>query len=101
MSGHCLATLHLTPLESTVANACPTPSISTTAIASYRYRQAKNPLGWVFGLSAFRDLDVAKQALVLPPLAHEYSSTGASSREHILSDTVVDARLELERGSIK
>jgi len=85
-----------------VADACPTPSISTTAVASYRYRQAKIPLEWVFGLSAFRDLDVAEQALGLPPLAHGYSSTGASSRERTLSDTVVDdARLELERGSIK
>ena len=79
-----------------VTDARPMPSISTNAVASYRYGQANNPLEWLFGLDAFRDLDVAEQALVLPPLGHGYGSTGASSRERILSGTVVDTRLELE-----
>jgi anaphase-promoting complex subunit 1 len=81
-----------------VTDARPTPSVSTTAVASYRYGQANNPLEWLFGLGTFRDLDVAEQALVLPSLGHGYASTGASSRERILSGTVVDARLELESG---
>ena len=81
-----------------VTDTRPTPSVSTTAVASYRYGQANNPLEWLFGLGAFRDLDVAEQALVLPSLGHGYASTGARSRERILSGTVVDTRLELENG---
>ena len=80
-----------------VTDARPTPSVSTSAVASYRYGQPNNPLEWLFGLDAFRNLDVAEQALVLPPLGHGYGSTGASSRERILSGTVVDTRLELEK----
>jgi anaphase-promoting complex subunit 1 len=81
-----------------LADAYPTPSISTNAVASYRYGQANHPLEWVFSLIAFRDLDKSEQALVLPSFGHGYASTGASSRERILSGTVVDARLELEKG---
>jgi anaphase-promoting complex subunit 1 len=81
-----------------VTDARPIPSVSTTVVAPYRYGQANNPLEWLFGLGAFRDLDVAEQALVLPSLGHGYANTGASSRERILSGTVVDARLELEKG---
>ena len=81
-----------------LTDAGPIPSVSTTAGASYRYGQANNPLEWLFGLPPLQDLDVAEQALVLPSLGHGYAITGASSRERILSSTVVDTRLELEKG---
>jgi anaphase-promoting complex subunit 1 len=83
-----------------VTDARSTPSVSTTAVASYRYGQANNPLEWLFGLGAFRNLDAAELALVLPSLGHGYANTGASSRERILSGTVVDVRLELENGAL-
>lgn len=83
-----------------VTDAHSTPSVSTTAMASYRYGQANNPLEWLFGLGALRDLDAAELALVLPSLGHGYANTGASSRERILSGTVVDIRLELEKGTL-
>jgi anaphase-promoting complex subunit 1 len=83
-----------------VTDAHSTPSVSTTAAASYRYGQANNPLEWLFGLGAFRDLDAAELALVLPSQGHGYANTGASSRERILSGTVVDIRLEIEKGTL-
>ncbi|ETI25082.1 hypothetical protein G647_04453 [Cladophialophora carrionii CBS 160.54] len=73
------------------AEAMGIPSVDPNAIPSYAQTTTNaEPLEWLFGLEAFKDFDHAERALVL--------ATTPVDGTTFLRTTVVDSRLEFERG---
>lgn len=85
-----------------VENTGTAPSISKANSLTNSNAKDTDPLEWLWSLDAFKGLDVAEKALVLPPLGTN-SSTAVFGRDGKLGDaffghSAVDVRLGLEKG---
>ncbi|EXJ60089.1 hypothetical protein A1O7_04240 [Cladophialophora yegresii CBS 114405] len=73
------------------AEAMGIPSVDPNAIPSYaQITTNAEPLEWLFSLEAFKDFDHAERALILAPTPVDSTT--------FLQTTVVDSRLEFEKG---